>query len=195
MLTYLAIGFYINLPLGAIVLGGLVFVNIPNQQPVPPAREAFKNLHHRLDLIGFVIFAGGAVQLLLALQWGGSTYEWDSATIIGLFCGAGASFLLYVAWSWHRGDDALLPPKLFKLRIVLACSLLTLFMMGGQFTVTYWLPVYFQTVRGATPILSGVHLLPNILATVLFGICGGVLSKSLDGITSRIFKLIENSSQ
>ena len=170
-------GFYLNLPVGAVVLGGILFIKIADQQPVPPVMDAVRHLPQRLDLIGAVIFAGASIMLMLALQWGGLVYAWNSAMIIGLFCGSGAAFLVYAGWSWKRGDESLIPPKLIKLRVVMACAALTFFMMGSALTLSYWLPIYFQSVRGDTPIMSGVHMLPNILASVLFGIIGGILSK------------------
>ncbi|KAL9065886.1 MAG: hypothetical protein Q9161_007939 [Pseudevernia consocians] len=48
-----------------------------------------RSLHSDLDLVGFSIFAPALIMLLLALQWGGTTFAWNSSQIIGLFCGAG----------------------------------------------------------------------------------------------------------
>ncbi|KAF5664266.1 major facilitator superfamily transporter [Fusarium heterosporum] len=167
--------FYINLPIGAIVLGGILFIKIADQQPVPPPAQAVRELPKRLDLVGFVLFAGASTMLMLALQWGGVTYAWKSAEIIGLFCGSGASLLAYVGWSWNRGGDSLIPPVLLKQQVVIACFFLTLFMMGSALMLSYWLPVYFQAVRGQSPIGSGVSMLPNILASVVFSVVGGIM--------------------
>ncbi|SCN92067.1 related to transporter (major facilitator superfamily) [Fusarium fujikuroi] len=167
--------FYINLPIGAIVLGGILFIKIADQQPVPPVAQAVRELPKRLDLIGFAMFAGASTMLMLALQWGGTTYAWSSAVTIGLFCGSAASLTAYVAWSWNRGDESLIPPVLLKQRVVIACFFLTLFMIGSALMLSYWLPVYFQAVRGQNPIGSGVSMLPNILASVVFSIVGGIM--------------------
>ncbi|CVK85143.1 hypothetical protein FPRO06_07674 [Fusarium proliferatum] len=167
--------FYLNLPIGAIVLGGILFIKIADQQPVPPVAQAVRELPKRLDLIGFFMFAGASTMLMLALQWGGTTYAWSSAVTIGLFCGSAASLTAYVAWSWNRGDESLIPPVLLKQRVVIACFFLTLFMIGSALMLSYWLPVYFQAVRGQSPIGSGVSMLPNILASVVFSIVGGIL--------------------
>ncbi|KAF5672710.1 major facilitator superfamily transporter [Fusarium denticulatum] len=168
-------GFYINLPIGAIVLGGILFIKIADQQPVPPVAQAVRELPKRLDLVGFVMFAGASTMLMLALQWGGTTYAWSSAVTIGLFCGSAASLTAYVAWSWNRGDESLIPPVLLKQRVVIACFFLTLFMIGSALMLSYWLPVYFQAVLGQSPVGSGVSMLPNILASVVFSIVGGIM--------------------
>ncbi|KAF5590109.1 major facilitator superfamily transporter [Fusarium subglutinans] len=139
--------------------------------PYRPSRKVPK----RLDLIGFVMFAGASTMLMLALQWGGTAYPWSSAVTIGLFCGSAASLTAYVAWSWNRGDESLIPPVLLKQQVVIACFFLTLFMIGSALMLSYWLPVYFQAVLGQSPIGSGVSMLPNILASVVFSIVGGII--------------------
>lgn len=130
-------------------------------------------LHRKLDLVGFVLFAPAAIQLLLALQYGGNEFPWHSSTVIGLFCGAGATFVAFLAWNWHKGDEALIPVAMVRKRVVVASCVCVLFMMGMTFLVSYFLPIYFQTVRGVSPLISGVHLLPTILPQILAAVVGG----------------------
>lgn len=56
--------------------------------------------------------------LLLALQWGGSTYPWSNSRIIGLFCGFGGLLIVFIYSQLRLGDKATLPPRLFKDRNV-----------------------------------------------------------------------------
>ncbi|UNI18074.1 hypothetical protein JDV02_004369 [Purpureocillium takamizusanense] len=167
--------FYINLPLGAIVLGGTVFVTIADQTTIRPVRAVLPTLHRSLDLIGFLLLSPSAVMLLLALQWGGSIHAWSSATIIGLFCGSGVLFLVFVAWEWRKGPDALIPTPVVRNRIVVAACFVAMTVMGATFLTSYWMPVYFQTVRGETPLTSGVYMLPNILPSLVVGVLTGFL--------------------
>jgi len=65
--------FYINLPPGAIVAAMLIFSRIPEGEVVKPkAMEVVKDLHNKLDLLGFALFAPSVMMLLLAVQWGGN---------------------------------------------------------------------------------------------------------------------------
>ncbi|KAH7333047.1 putative MFS multidrug transporter [Rhexocercosporidium sp. MPI-PUGE-AT-0058] len=137
--------FYINLPIGGFVAALLVFTHVPDQIPKPAPVAVLKTLPSKLDLIGFALFAPAVVQLLLALQWGGITYAWNGSKIIGLFCGAGATCVTY---------------GLF---------------MGQLFTISYYLPIYFQAVKGASPTMSGVYILPIIGCHILVGLSSGVL--------------------
>jgi hypothetical protein len=95
-----ALGFYINLPIGGFTALVLLKVKIPNQRHRIQATSVSTrpNLLSKLDLIGSCLFASFAVMLLLALQWGGTKYAWNTAIIIGLFCGAGATLVLF--WGW-----------------------------------------------------------------------------------------------
>lgn len=129
----------------------------------------------RLDLIGFALFVPTAVQFLLALEWGGSRYVWDSATIIGLFCGAAGMFCAFLTWEYRRGDSAMIPFSMVRRKIVW-CSCLVMFLfMGSMIITSYYMPIYFQTVRNATPTMSGVYILPAILSQILFSTVSGVL--------------------
>ncbi|KAL9639043.1 MAG: hypothetical protein Q9164_001178 [Protoblastenia rupestris] len=167
--------FYINLPIGGLIAGALFFVTIPEQIPKPRALSVVKNLHKKLDLIGFAIFAPAAIQLLLALQYGGNQYAWNSSTVIGLFCGAVATTVLWTAWDYYKGDEAMIPLSMLRKRVVWSSCLVYGFLMSQMFTTSYYLPIYFQGVKGVSPTLSGVYLLPMILAQLFCAVGSGTL--------------------
>ncbi|KAJ4296885.1 hypothetical protein N0V90_006933 [Kalmusia sp. IMI 367209] len=112
--------------------------------------------------------------LLLALQFGGDgSYEWNSATVIGLFVGAGVTAIIFIIWEARVGDKAMIPGSLFKSRILLACVAQTICLSVCVFVGSLWVPTYFQSVRGAGPTESGVNVLPQILSQLLFAIVSG----------------------
>lgn len=121
----------------------------------------------KLDMIGFGIFAPSVIQLLLALEWGGNNYAWNSATIIGLFCGAGCMFIIFLLWERYKGEEAMIPLSLLRNRVVGIICCVAFFFFAMMQLVTYYLPIYFQAVRGDSPMISGVHLLPSILSQLL----------------------------
>lgn len=108
---------------------------------------------------------------------GGNTHAWSSATIIGLFCGAGVLCLVFVTWERRKGADALIPTPVVRNRVVVAACVVAMSIMGTTILASYWMPIYFQTVRGKSPLTSGVNMLPNIIPSVVFGILTGFLSK------------------
>lgn len=157
----------------------LFFVKVPEQMPKPKASSVVRTLPTELDLIGFAIFAPAAIQLLLALQYGGNQFAWDSATVIGLFCGAGATFIVFLAWDYYKGDAAMIPMSMIRKRTVWSSCLVYGFLMSQLFTTSYYLPIYFQGVKGVSPTLSGVYLLPSILSQLFFAIGSGMLGKDI----------------
>jgi hypothetical protein len=48
-------------------------------------KASVKEQVYRLDIPGCILFVGLIMMLLLAIDWGGIIYPWNSPTIIGLF--------------------------------------------------------------------------------------------------------------
>jgi hypothetical protein len=174
--------FYINLPIGAVAVICMALVQVPDakgsQGPDNSAATwsaKAKDLLHNLDLTGFVLFAGFAVMVVLALRWGDTQYSWDSATIIGLFVGGGIALLVFAAQEYRVGDRAMFPWSVVKQTVVWSSGWTMFFFFGSQMLGNYYLPIYFQTVRGASPAMSGVYIIPSILGTMLMALISGVL--------------------
>jgi hypothetical protein len=170
-------GFYINLPLGGVAALILVLVRIPEQLTKPNPLEVLRTLHQKLDLIGFALFAPAAIQLLLALQYGGNQFPWDSATVIGLFCGAAGTFVVWAFWNWYKKDAAMIPLSMVGRRIVWTSCLSCGFLMSQLFCSSYYLPIYFQGIKDVTPFLSGLYLLPSIISQLITAVASGYLGK------------------
>ncbi|CAJ2509723.1 Uu.00g056230.m01.CDS01 [Anthostomella pinea] len=167
--------FYINLPLGAPCALFMIFCRIPDQIEKLSPLAILPRLHHHLDLVGFLLFAGSVVQLLLAFEFGGNQFPWNSSTVIGLFVGAVATFVVWCFWNGRRGSAALIPVSMVVKRAVWTSSLSQAFSMTTLFIVSYYFPIFFQSVYNASPITSGVQLLPAILGQLIFAILSGVL--------------------
>ncbi|KAJ5949625.1 hypothetical protein N7454_001209 [Penicillium verhagenii] len=167
--------FFLNLPIGAIVAAAMVFINIPNHIPKPPIREAAKTILHELDLIGFVLFSPSAIQLLLALEYGASTYPWGSSTVIGLFCGSGGTFIVFLLWEHRQGEKAMIPLSMVSKRIVWSSCLFMISLFATVLSISFYLPIYFQSVKNDSPIMSGVSMIPVMLTQVTCAVVSGVL--------------------
>lgn len=168
--------FYLNLPVGAATLAGLLFVKLP-ANPNKKKDHRPLTLFRELDIAGFIVFAPASAMLLLALQWGGTTYAWNSATVIGLICGAVAVFCIFIFWEVRHPDTAMIPAPVVKIRQVYVSCITTAFQGGSLLVVTYYLPLWFQVVKEKTPILSAVANLPIFIPQVLTGFVVGALSK------------------
>ncbi|KAI1087787.1 putative MFS transporter [Rostrohypoxylon terebratum] len=166
--------FYINLPVGAVVGALLLLIRIP-EMTQKHGLHILRNggLIRILDLVGFIIFAPAAVMFFIALEFGGNRYAWDSSVVIGLLCGAVATFAVFLIWEWRKGSEAMIPFALLGVRIQWCASLLMFAFLGMMFVVAYYLPIYLQAVKADSPFMSGVHNLLAILSQVVMVLIGG----------------------
>ncbi|KAH7032764.1 major facilitator superfamily-domain-containing protein [Microdochium trichocladiopsis] len=168
--------FYINLPLGAFTAVCLVFIDIPDQvRKEPVSFELVRRLLPRFDLVGFALFAPAAVMGLLALQFGASTYGWSSPVVIGLFCGCAGAAALFVAWEHRMKDDAMMPFDVIRRTAVWSCSINFSGIMSLAVVAGNYMPIYFQSVRGLSPAMSGVYMLVSTASNILFILISGAL--------------------
>ncbi|SCG59012.1 MDR family MFS transporter [Micromonospora humi] len=155
--------FYLNVPLA--ILAIVVCWHVMRLVP-------FQRREHTVDWIGAALLVVGVSCLLLALSWGGTSYAWGSAVVVGLFvAGAvlGVAFLLQEA----RTREPILPLRLFRSRtFALANSagfVLGLVMFGS----IIFIPLYLQIVKGASPTRSGLLMLPMMAGIIVTSILTG----------------------
>lgn len=156
----------------------LLAINVPDHlDRTSNEKSTARSVLAKLDLIGFSIFVPFVIMILMALQWGGVKYTWNSATIIGLFCGGSATLVLFMAWENRVGDSAMIPFSILR-KIVVWCSCLVIgFFFASLLVFSYYLPIYFQTVKGVSPAMSGVYMLPSVLSQIVTAILSGVLGE------------------
>ena len=113
---------------------------------------------------------------LLGLELGGRQYPWNSVTVIGLLSGSVAAFTVFLAWEHRHGQKAMFPLGIIRKREAWTSMLAGAFLMGGAvLPPAFYLPIYFQAVKGTSPLTSGLYVLPNILTSTLFAVTSGLL--------------------
>ncbi|KAK6440787.1 hypothetical protein LTR95_002986 [Oleoguttula sp. CCFEE 5521] len=161
--------FYINLPLdGLAFFILLIFLDI--KTPTTPILEGLK----AIDWVGSILVIGATLMFLFGLQFGGETYPWASATVICLIVFGVLTFVIFGFYEKHLPPYPLMPTRLFAQTTNVA-SLTVVFIHGLVFiSGSYYLPLYFQSVRGASPIMSGVYVLPTAAALSVSSIGTGI---------------------
>ena len=166
--------FWINLPLDGLAFFILLFF-LDIETPKTPLIEGLK----AIDWVGSLLIVGATLMFLFGLQYGGETYPWDSATVVCLIVFGVLTFALFILYEWKVPKYPVMPLGLFKSRTNIA-TLFVVFIHGVVFiSGSYYLPLYFQAVRGATPILSGVYLLPTALALSAGSIGTGIFVRKV----------------
>jgi hypothetical protein len=109
--------FYINLPIGAIVLVPICFLL---QATDPPQKGlTIRQQLAKLDLLGELCLFPCIVCLLLALQWGGTTYPWSEGRIIALFVLFGVLLIGFIVVQILMPTIATIPGRIISSRSII----------------------------------------------------------------------------
>ena len=156
--------FYVNLPIGV-----LAIVVLTATLPAGTARAS-----HSIDYAGTALLSVALVALVLMVTLGGTTYPWGSAPIIIL---AGATVVAVAAFLYveRRVAEPVFPPRLLSDRIFAAAGIVALLVGFAMFGAITFLPLYYQVVRGDSPTISGLEILPLMGGLLLTSIVGGLI--------------------
>jgi EmrB/QacA subfamily drug resistance transporter len=156
--------FFINLPLGAVALA----VVLRTMHAPAEVRQ------HRIDYAGAAVLSVAITCLLLACTWGGTTYPWGSAEVLGTGLGGLALLAVFVAIE-RRVEEPLLPLRLFRSSIFTVSALGGLAVGAILFAVSIYVPVFSQGVQQISATSSGVILIPFSLGWVVAATLTGQL--------------------
>ena len=160
--------FYINVPLGVIALV-VVASQVPGQ---------LRRVHHVIDYLGTLVLSAAVTSLILLTSLGGTTYPWRS-TPIYLLGVAGVLLIGVFVLVERRAAEPVLPLHLFKLRTFSVTSLVGFIVGFAMFGAITYLPAFFQVVRGISPTISGLYLLPLMAGLLVVSIASGqIISKT-----------------
>lgn len=129
-----------------------------------------------VDWIGNTLVIGAYISGLMAISFGGTTYAWNSAEDIALFCVSGVLFIaLGIHQVWSNPQNRMFPVHFLKHK-----GLLIQFLVGASagtssFVTIYFIPLYFQFVQQSSSLLAGVRLLPFIGSLAAFTMLNGHL--------------------
>jgi EmrB/QacA subfamily drug resistance transporter len=172
--------FYINLPIGAITVLVVMFFFQPpkgalSSKNASSANKTRREILNEFDPLGTIVFMPAIVCLLLALQWGGTTYAWNSGRIIALFVVFGVLIAVFLFIQWRQQDNATVPPRVIKMRSVWSGAAFAAATGAAFFSGIYFLPLWFQAVKGSSAVSSGIMNLPMLISVVLFSLVAGVV--------------------
>ena len=165
--------FYINLPIGAVVL--VFFFVVVEDTPAALAYLSAKEKLSRLDIYGTVVFVPCMVCLLLALQWGGQWYAWSDGRIIALLTLFPVLLFFFILIQIRQQESATVPPRIAKQLTIVAATIYSFCLRSSFLLIVYYLSVWFQAIKGDTAITSGYSTLPFILSMVVASVFSGAL--------------------
>lgn len=160
--------FYINLPLGAVALAMVtVVLHLPNK----------KRTKAKVDYLGAGLLTLGITAIVLVTTWGGSEYAWDSAVIMELIA-IGVVSLVGFLFVETKAAEPIIPLHIFRNRNFTLMSVVG-FMSGFvMFGAVLFLPLFQQSVQGASATNSGLLLLPMLLSMMVVSLIAGRVTTS-----------------
>jgi len=127
----------------------------------------------KLDLLGELFLFPSIICLLLALQWGGTTYAWSNGRIIALFVLFAVLLIAFVLVQIFMQKTATIPAAVIKNRSILAGVWFIFCLASTMMALIYFIPTWFQAIKGTSAVRSGIDTLPQVLALVLGTISSG----------------------
>ncbi|WP_079125481.1 MDR family MFS transporter [Streptomyces lushanensis] len=160
--------FYINLPLGAVAL---VMITAVLHLPAKDRSRV------KVDYLGAALLTVGITSIVLVTTWGGTEYAWGSAVIMELIA-IGVVALVGFVVVQTKAAEPIMPLHIFRSRnftLMSVIGFLTGFVMFGA---VLFLPLYQQSVQGASATNSGLLLLPMLLSMMLVSLIAGRVTTS-----------------
>src|SRR6478609_4023209 len=128
----------------------------------------------KLDVLGVILSTIGFGGLLYAFATGG-TKGWTSTEVLAMFIVGGISILFFI-FRQLKIDQPLLEFRIFRYRMFTLTTIINVIVTMAMFSGMILMPIYMQNVRGFSPFLSGLLLLP-----------GGIVMGIMSPITGRLF--------
>ena len=161
--------FFVNVPIGIVALV-LSWRWLPKDGP---RRE------HPFDLRGFLLLSPGLTLLVYALSAVGSSGSMSSPEVLASFT-AGIALMSAFVWDGlrrrHGDSETLLDLRLFRYRSYSIANL-SIFLLGAMlFGSMFLLPLYYQLVRGQSPLVAGLLMAPQGIGAALVMRRSGIIT-------------------
>ncbi len=159
--------FWLNIPLGLVaVVAVTMLLHLPSR-----ARSEHQPKH---DYSGMALIALATTMVVLIGTWGGSTYDWGSPQILGLFAGSAIAIIAFI-FNEKRAAEPIMPLEMFKeknFNLTTIAGLLTAVVMFG--TISY-IPTYLQMAEGYDATTAGLLMIPMMGALMSTSVVVGNL--------------------
>jgi hypothetical protein len=169
------------LPIGAFTLLVIFFFL---HLPPSPQKKAAAPLTllakaKRLDPLGLLFFVPSMICLILALQWGGTTYAWSSPKVIGLLVTFAVTLIAFLFVEYKFPDTAMAPPRVVLNRSVGSSMFFTFMSSGSMMCAVYYLAIWFQAAQGQSAMQAGIRSIPMVFSLILIGIVMAIVTQKI----------------
>ncbi|KAI4137691.1 MAG: hypothetical protein L6R39_007150 [Caloplaca ligustica] len=166
--------FWINLPICGIgLVAVIVFLNL-NRLP-----GSFLHKFVSFDWVGAILLMASATPLLMSISWGNVMFPWSSwRTIVPLVLGL-AGLVAFVVYEGTVPREPIVRLAIFKQRTALVSYIGTFIHGIVLWSLLYYLPLYYECVKGYSPVISGVAAFPETFTVAPMSIIVGIMVSKL----------------
>ncbi|KAF2180969.1 MFS multidrug transporter-like protein [Zopfia rhizophila CBS 207.26] len=169
--------FWMNLPIGFVACAMICYAFTEPKRA--STEQPLKKKLMSLDPFGASILIAWVTCLLLALQRASIPQPWSSAGIWGPLLAFGILLCIFIILQYYQKDSAIVPFRILSQRTIAASCIFEVTIFMATTTLVYYLPFYFQSVKGFSPHQSGIYILPFVVTNSVFAFAGGfVISQS-----------------
>ncbi|KAL8814448.1 MAG: hypothetical protein Q9223_006326 [Gallowayella weberi] len=162
--------FWINLPFIAIA-----FVFVPLFLRLAFKPSSFAAQLARVDWFGSVLFIASTTSFLIPITWGGVSYPWTSWHTLVPLCLGVAGLISFVTYEEVVATEPLIRMIIFKNRTAAVSYIETVIHGMILWSLLYYMPLYYEAVKGFSPVISGVALFPETFTVAPASIVVGIL--------------------
>ncbi|KAI0966818.1 major facilitator superfamily domain-containing protein [Xylaria arbuscula] len=160
------------------IAAGVCFVLLLFLLPLSPVSGDWSQKVRKIDWLGVVTSIASVVLIIFAVNSGGSLWLWDSPQILSTLIIGAILVIVFIAIEAFLARIPIMPLHLFTSRS--QCLLLVIGFLSdfAWQTTQYFVPLYFQTLRGYTPLQSATMIVPFVAAQGIAGaVSGPVMSR------------------
>ncbi|CAG7958899.1 unnamed protein product [Penicillium olsonii] len=166
--------FYLNFPLIAVGTALVVWSWKFKSEAI-----SYRDQWRKIDYLGILLFIPSTASFLIPLTWGGVLYNWDSwHTVVPLAVGA-VGLIIFSIYEYMFAKNPMIPPAIFRNRTSLIAFAGYMVVGLVVWCILYFLPIYYEAVKGFKPIMAGVALFPETFTLAPSAVVVGLLISRL----------------
>lgn len=169
--------FLVNLPLGAAAFA----IAAVALRPQGPASDGGDGGSRRVDYAGAALVAALAACVVLLTTWAGTRFAWGSPAVVALGAGSVALLLAFLLVE-RSAPEPIVPLRLFRGRAFSVSTTVTCLGGFSLFGGVFFVPLFLQTVLGASATASGLLLLPLMAGIAAVSLSAGPLIVRFGGL-------------
>jgi MFS family permease len=168
--------FYLLAPL-IMVTAATCWVWLPSNMPKLNVKETLG----KIDYLGLLFGTAAVILLLIPISSGGQPgTPWDSPEVIAMLVVGGVCLFIFIIVEWKFTTLPMMPIEMFK-KASVAAMLAQSFLLGAcYYSYLYYITLYFQNVRGKSPLIAACLQLPLVGSQATFSTLSGFYMSKLN---------------